>query len=111
MNLLDNSYENFCYIAVSMKSDGEGGQILAETDAEEFKAVAMEEKSTETKIAEKSDKNVTYTITTHRNIELKFNDLIKRKSDGKIFRITSDSQCTPKTAGLDMRQVTAEERT
>lgn len=110
MSLINNNYESFCFISASLKSDGEGGQIFKKSDAEEFEAVLRTDKSVETEIAEKPEKNVTYTVTTHRDIQLKFNDLIKRKSDGKIFRITSDSQCPPKTARLDMRQVTAEER-
>lgn len=110
MSLINNSFEDFYYIAVSMMPDGEGGQISEKNNGGKFKAVVRTENFSETKIAEKSTKNVTYTITTRRNIELKFNELIKRKSDGKIFRITSDSRCAPSTSGLDMRQVTAEEK-
>jgi hypothetical protein len=37
--------------------------------------------------------------------------VFRRESDGKIFRVTSDGddKKTPPSAGLDMRQVTAEE--
>ncbi|MCM1315131.1 MAG: hypothetical protein NC205_01000 [Prevotella sp.] len=83
---------------------------MAETDRKIFRAAVRREHSGQAENAEKQEKNVTYTITTQRNIELKFNDLIKRKSDGKIFRITSDGLSSPETSGLDMRQVTAEER-
>lgn len=109
--MISDSYEDFYYIAVSMIADGEGGQTATKNEDKEFKAVVREDQSSETKTAEKSAKNTTYTITTRRNIKLKFNDLIRRKSDGKIFRITSDSRSTPKISGLDLRQVTAEERT
>ena len=42
---------------------------------------------------------------------LSYNDIFKRKSDGKIFRVTSDGddKYTPDSAILNMRQVTAEE--
>jgi hypothetical protein len=42
---------------------------------------------------------------------LDFHDVIMRIADGKIFRITSDGDDnkTPKSATLDMRQVSAEE--
>lgn len=110
MSLISNSYEDFYYIAASMISDGEGGQMAEKSSIKEFKAAVRNDNFSEVKIAEKSAKNVTYTITTHKNVRLEFNDLIKRKSDGKIFRITSDSRCTPETSGLDMRQVTAEEK-
>ena len=42
---------------------------------------------------------------------LYYHDVIKRLSDGKIFRITSDGddKATPKSASLNMRSVSAEE--
>lgn len=95
---------------MSVIPDNEGGHILKETDRKEFKAVVRRDRSGQAENAEKQEKTASYTITTRRNIELKFNDLIKRKSDGKFFRITSESLSTPETSGLDMRQVTAEER-
>jgi threonine dehydrogenase-like Zn-dependent dehydrogenase len=55
-------------------------------------------------------KNV-YTVTTKKSAMLDFHDVIMRIADGKIFRITSDGDDnkTPKSATLDMRQVSAEE--
>jgi hypothetical protein len=52
-----------------------------------------------------------YTVTTPRNINLQFHEVFKRVRDGKIFRATSDGddKATPKSATLDMRQVSAEE--
>ena len=83
---------------------------MTESEQKKFRAVVRRDRSGMTENAEKSEKTATYTITTPRNIELKFNDLIRRKSDGKFFRITSDGVCPPEFSGLDMRQVTAEER-
>ena len=52
-----------------------------------------------------------YTVTTTKAMNLQYHDVFKRVSDGKIFRVTSDGddKKTPRSAGLDMRQVTAEE--
>lgn len=54
-----------------------------------------------------------YTVTTRRVLNLQYHDVFKRLSDGKIFRVTSDGDDskTPKSATLDMRNVTAEEWT
>ncbi|MDE6834982.1 MAG: hypothetical protein K2J39_12175, partial [Ruminococcus sp.] len=98
------------YIVTSVISDSEGGQIMTQNNYIEFRAVIRRDYSGQAEIAEKQAKTATYTVTTRRNIELKFNDLIRRKCDGKMFRITSDGVSTPKTSGLDMRQVTAVER-
>ncbi|MBO7379940.1 MAG: hypothetical protein J6U31_09375, partial [Bacteroidales bacterium] len=51
-----------------------------------------------------------YTLTVRKSLELDFHDVLKREKDGKIFRITNDSDDikTPASAGLDMRQYKAE---
>ena len=110
INLVDNSYEDFYYIVTSAIPDNQGGHVLSENEQKKFRAVLRRDRSAVTENAEKSEKTGSYTVTTERNIELKFNDLIMRKCDGKIFQITSDSVSTPESSGLDMRQVTAEER-
>ena len=110
INLVDNSYEDFYYIVTSVIADNQGGHVLTEKEQKNFRAVLRRDRSAMTENAEKSEKTGCYTITTKRNVELKFNDLIRRKCDGKFFRITSDGVCSPENSGLDMRQVTAEER-
>ena len=52
-----------------------------------------------------------YTITTKKSVNLQYHDVLRRVSDGKILRVTSDSDDlkTPSSATLDMRNVTAEE--
>ena len=54
-----------------------------------------------------------YTVTTAKNVNLQFHDVFKRLSDGKVFRVKTDGddKKTPKSAGLNMRQVRAEEWT
>jgi hypothetical protein len=54
-----------------------------------------------------------YTITTAKNINLQFHDVFRRDEDQKVFRVTSDGddKHTPDSAGLNMRQVSAEEWT
>jgi hypothetical protein len=45
-----------------------------------------------------------------KTLNLKFPDVIKRDSDGQIFRITSNGtdNKTPEAAGLNLRKVEAE---
>jgi hypothetical protein len=42
---------------------------------------------------------------------LEYHEVFRRLDDGKVFRVTSDGddKFTPASAGLNMRQVTAEE--
>ena len=74
-------------------------------------AAIVLDSSMEARIAEKQGVTALYTITTKKNVNLQYHDVIRRKSDGKVFRITSDGddKHTPDSAGLNMRQVTAEE--
>lgn len=111
MSLLSESYENFCYINTAKVPDGEGGVRAEYSEGAVIEAAATLDSSTNAKIAQVQGVTELYTITTKRNINLQYHEIIKRRRDGKIFRIMSDGddKLTPKTAGLDMRQVSAEE--
>ena len=110
MSLLDTQMETFCYVNVAKLPDGEGGISTVWTDGAEFQANARLDNSTQAKIAEQIGVTSLYTITTKKNITLEFHEVIKRISDGKVFRITSNGtdNKTPDSATLDMRQVSAE---
>ncbi|MDE6678811.1 MAG: hypothetical protein K2K02_07200 [Ruminococcus sp.] len=110
MDLLDTQMETFCYLNVSKLPDGEGGISTVWTDGAEFKANARLDNSTQAKIAEQMGVTSLYTITTKKSITLEYHEVIKRLSDGEIFRITSNGKDnkTPDSATLNMRQVSAE---
>ena len=67
--------------------------------------------SIEARAAEKQGVTSLYTIITNKNIVLQYHDVLRRKRDGKIFRVTSDGDdsFTPDSASLNMRLATAEE--
>ena len=92
-------------------NDGYGGYITTYTEGAEFSAAIRFDSSIEARAAEKQGVTSLYTIITSRNIVLQYHDVLRRKRDDKIFRITSDGDdsYTPNSASLDMRLVTAEE--
>lgn len=110
MSLLSDAYEPFYIIEKKFVPDGAGGLVPTWTQGAEFQATANFPNSSLSDIAEKLTEKVTCTITTSRAITLDFMDVIQRKSDGLILRITSNGNenKTPKGAGLDMRQSKAE---
>lgn len=110
MSLLTEAYEPFNFIEKSRKPDGEGGFTTTWTEGAEFYAHARLDNSIQAKIAEKQGVTSLYTITTNKSLTLENNDVIRRKDDGATFRITSNGtdNKTPDSAGLDMRQVSAE---
>lgn len=92
-------------------ADGYGGVVTTWQDGATFKAAIPLDTSLEARVAQKQGVSNIYTVTTSRTINLQYHDVFRRESDGKIFRVTSDGddKKTPPVAGLDMRQVTAEE--
>ena len=90
--------------------DGSGGQDTKWTEGEPLKAAIVRDTSTEARIAEAAGTVEMYTITVSRSIPLPYHTVIKRLSDGKTFRITSDNaeKKTPVCTALDIAQSNAE---
>lgn len=111
MSLLDE-YMTECVLQLpTYTSDGEGGRTATWTDGTRFRAAIVYDTSSEARIAEQERPRESYTVTTGREINLEFYNVFKRLSDGKMFRVTSigTDNKTPFSAGINMRQVTAEE--
>lgn len=111
MSLIDAFSEAFVMLVQADTDDNYGGFGSTFTEGDEFQAASVLDSSVQAKTAAVQGVTALYTITTSRSVNLKFHDVIKRKSDGKIFRITSDGddKKTPATTLLDMRHVSAEE--
>lgn len=111
MSLLENAYEDFVIIDKTVADDGYGGTVPSWKDGITIKGVMVYDNSTQMKIAQEMGVTSAYTFTVKKSIELDYHTVLRRKSDNKIFRLTSDSddKKTPSSAGLDMRQYSAEE--
>lgn len=111
MSLLDEAMEEFVLMDKTTVPDGYGGYISTWKDGAPFQAAAVLDTSMQARIGEKQGVTALYTITTKKAMNLQYHDVVRRVSDGKIFRITSDGddKKTPKSAGLNMRQTSAEE--
>lgn len=95
------------------ESDGYGGYTTQYVESVEFDAAITLDSSIQAKIAEQQGVTGLYTVTTSKSLNLQYHDVFKRKSDNKIFRVTSDGddKRTPDSSTLNMRQVSAEEYT
>lgn len=111
MSLLSEAMDNCIMIDKRTVPDGYGGYKPKWTYGVEFQAAVVFDTSIEARRAEGEGVSSLYTITTGRELTLEYHDVFKRVKDGKIFRVTSDGddKYTPPSAGLNMRQVTAEE--
>lgn len=111
MSLLDEAMETFTIVDKTTQPDGYGGTITVWVDGAEITAACVLNSSGEAMLAMAMGSTSNYTITTRKNVNLQYHDVLRRKRDGKIFRITSDGDdlATPGSASLNMRNVTAEE--
>ena len=111
MSLLDDAYEDFIVVNKSIIDDGYGGTTTVWTDGATIKGALVLDSSTQAKIAQAMGVTALYTLTVKKNVELDYHTVLRRASDNKVFRLTSDSddKKTPPSAGLDMRQYSAEE--
>ncbi len=111
MSLLAEAMTPCIFINRAVVPDGEGGMMTTWTEGAEFQAAIRLDNSTEARIAAAQGVTALYTVITSRTINLQYHDVIKRLEDNKIFRITSDGDDmkTPASAGLNMREVSAEE--
>lgn len=111
MSLLSEAMEQCVMMDRKTEPDGYGGYISKYTEGATFQAAIVFDTSLEARVADKQGVSSLYTITTPRAMVLQYHDVFKRVGDGKVFRVTSDGddKYTPKSATLDMRQVTAEE--
>lgn len=111
MSLLNEAMTDVVLLDKRREPDGEGGFITDWFESVKFKAAITFDTSMQSRIAEKQGVSSRYTVTTNKEAKLQYRDVIKRLSDGKILRITSDGddKVTPKSASFQFLQVTAEE--
>jgi len=91
--------------------DGEGGWTTTWTSGPEFDAAIVLDTTLQARVAESEGMTAVYTVTTDKAMPLDFHDVFRRLSDGKTFRVTSDStdKETPDVASFQFAQVAAEE--
>lgn len=112
MSLIDESMDSCAVMNKVRSPDGEGGFNTQWVEGAGFKASITFDSSMQARVADKQGVTSLYTVTTAKNAHLEYHDVIKRLSDGKVFRITSDGddRQTPVRATFGQYlQVTAEE--
>ena len=111
MSLLTEAMEQCVMLNKVVQSDGFGGYYTQWIEDVPFDVAIAFDTSIQARTAEAQGVKSVYTVTVDRGMRLDYHDVFKRLSDGKVFRATSDGDdsYTPSSAGLNMRQVTAEE--
>lgn len=110
MSLLDEYKESFAFMDKSHTRDAEGNPVVMWTQSEAtFQAALRFDNSIQAKRAQAEGVSDLYTIITGKEIDLEYNDVVKRLGDGTTFRVTTSGKDnkTPASAGLNMRAVSA----
>lgn len=111
MSLLSEAFQEFIVLNKSIVDDGYGGMETVWSEGAHIQGAMVLDTSTQARMAELTGVKDAYTLTVRKELELDYHTVIKRVSDNKIFRLTTDSddKKTPDSAGLNMRQYKAEE--
>ena len=113
MSRLSAAFEPCAFIEKTRQPDGLGGYKTTYTEGAEFEAAISFNNTLEARTAQKQGVKSLYTVTTTRGVGLEYHEIIKRISDGKLFRITSNAadNHTPASASFSIEQTSAEEWT
>lgn len=110
--LIEDFYEDFTLLTPVMVFDGEGGSTTTWHENTQFFATAVKDKSPEMRAAERAGSKPEYTLTIseYTPVNLAYHDVVKRNSDGAIFRAISSSVDSkpPKRATFNFSQVRCE---
>jgi head-tail adaptor len=98
------------FLEETLTADGCGGQTSVWHKGKPFRAAFQFRTSTEGRRASAAEVHSDYLVTVSRDLEVRHHQVFLRE-DGKVFRVTQDGDdhATPATAGIDMRDFTAEE--
>lgn len=107
MSLLDEYSESFVIMDKSRVSDGLGGYITTWTESVEIKGALAPASETEMKLADAKGLKITNVLVTSKDNALDYHDVLKRKSDGQIYRVTSIGKdvVTPGSSALNLRKI------
>ncbi len=102
--------EDFTLLDKRSVSDGMGGFTIKYLDGATVKCGLTLDSSMQSLVAQSQGVTSVYTLITARDVLLPFHQVLRRESDKKTFRVTSDAtdQATPQGADLKVRKVSAE---
>ena len=111
MSLIEQFKTDCVRLVQKTAEDGAGGHRTTWEESEHFCASIIEKSHTEPENAERKRAKAFYDVFLQRMEDIRYHDVFRRVSDGKIFRVTSnpDDKKTPLSAHMSFAIVTAEE--
>ena len=93
MSLLDEHKEDFAFMDKAHTVDEEGNAVVSWSQSEAtFKASIRFDSSVQAKRAQAEGVQDLYTLIVSKDIDLEYNDVVKRIDDGTTYRITTSGK-------------------
>ena len=110
MSLLDEYMEQFVILDKTTVDDGYGGYDFVWKEGATISGALAIANENDVVVAGASGEKTTHTLLISKAVNLDYHDVLKRKTDNKIFRVTrsGDEVYTPPSAGLNLRRVSLE---
>lgn len=110
MSLLDEYNESFFILDKVRVPDGLGGYTTTYTESVEIEGALAPASETEIKTAEAMKEKVTNVLITSKLNNLDYHDVLRRKEDGQIYRVTAAGAeiVTPGSSSLNLRKYALE---
>ena len=105
--MLGDFFTDCTLLVRTVTDDGFGSVTETWQDGTDIRAGIIRNSSTEAQLAYRTGAKELYTIVTV-GIDLHQHDRVQRVSDGRVFRVTSDSRPAPVPASIAYRQADAE---
>ena len=105
-----DDYTEYEILNPNIVDDDLGGQETVWVPGARFNAAVVLDDSIAMRVAESQGVKGNYTVAVQRSVRLPWHTVIRRVSDGTVFRITTkDDFVPPNKSVIDLRSVTAEE--
>lgn len=111
--MIQDYYSNLTMMDKKSVSDGMGGFGYEYTDGAGFKGLISTVNTMERILAEQQGIKTIYRLTIDKTCPIKYDDIIKRESDKKTFRVASNPEDiqSPAYSQVQIKQTTLEEFT
>ena len=111
MSLLDSYSEEYIVVDKTTVNDGYGGYTVVWKDGATIKGALAIASESEVTVAGAMGERVTHTMLIDKSIILEYHSVLRRKRDGKTFRVTSRGaeNHTPDSSTLNKRKISCEE--
>lgn len=111
MSLLEEYSTEYTILLVEESDDEYGSTVTKYVDGMTFIGQLAFKSDSIMSVSEALGLMTNYRLIIPKGVKLEFHDIVKRNSDGKVFRVKSNSAnvYTPSSSGLDLSYVELEE--